>query len=196
MFAIDHILISNDLLDAEFSCNLGACHGGCCVQGEAGAPLEADERAQLEEVLPRVRKYLSPEALRIIDEKGVWEEIEPGHYVTTCVNNAECVFVTYEGTVAKCAIQRAYLEGRVDFPKPISCHLYPIRVQRYGEVEVLNYEQIELCAPGRKFGARCGVDLADYLREPLIRKYGETWYERFQEIRRARREVVFGVIRE
>lgn len=196
MFAIDHILISNDLLDAEFSCNLGACHGGCCVQGEAGAPLEADERAQLEEVLPRVRKYLSPEALRIIDEKGVWEEIEPGHYVTTCVNNAECVFVTYEGTVAKCAIQRAYQEGRVDFPKPISCHLYPIRVQRYGEVEVLNYEQIELCAPGRKFGARCGVDLADYLREPLIRKYGETWYERFQEIRRARREVVFGVIRE
>jgi hypothetical protein len=196
MFAVDDILISNDLLDAEFSCNLGACLGGCCVQGEAGAPLEADERAQLEAVLPRVRKYLSPEALRTIDEKGVWEEIEPEHYVTTCVDNAECVFVMYEGPVAKCAIQKAYQEGRVDFPKPISCHLYPIRVQRYGDIEVLNYEQIALCDPGRKYGARCGVDLADYLREPLIRKYGEAWYEQFQEIRRARKEIVFDVVRE
>jgi len=147
-------------------------------------------------VLPRVRKYLSPEALRTIDEKGVWEEIEPEHYVTTCVDNAECVFVMYEGPVAKCAIQKAYQEGRVDFPKPISCHLYPIRVQRYGDIEVLNYEQIALCDPGRKYGAQCGVDLADYLREPLIRKYGEAWYEQFQEIRRARKEIVFDVVRE
>lgn len=181
MFAVDNILISDELLDAPFSCNLGACLGGCCVQGDAGAPLEPDERADLERVFPRVRKYLRPEALRVIEEDGLWEETHPGHYATTCVDNAECVFVTYEGRVAKCAIQKAYAEGRVDFPKPISCHLYPIRIQRVGEFDTLNYDQIPLCNPARKQGCRSGIQVADYLREPLVRKYGEAWYEKFRK---------------
>src|SRR5690606_27849501 len=101
-------------------------------------------------------------------------------YVTTCVDGAECVFVTYDGPVAKCAIQKAFWEGRVDFEKPISCHLYPIRIQRYGEVEVVNYERIELCDPGRAHGSCSGTQLADFLRAPLVRKYGEAWYEAFR----------------
>lgn len=180
MFAVDNILVSDELLDAPFACNLGACLGGCCVQGEAGAPLEPDERAELERVLPRVRKYLRREALDVIEAEGVWEESAPGHYTTTCVGGAECVFVIYEGPVAKCAIQKAYREGRVDFEKPISCHLYPIRVQAFGEFEALNYEQIELCSPGRKYGSRTGTQLVDFLRAPLVRKYGEAWYDRFR----------------
>ncbi|QXD16871.1 DUF3109 family protein [Rhodocaloribacter litoris] len=180
MFAVDHILISDDLLDAPFSCLLGACRGGCCVHGESGAPLEPGERALLEAALPRVRKYLTPEALAVIERDGVWEEVEPGAYATTCVDGAACVFVTYDGPVAKCALQKAYLAGRIDFPKPISCHLFPVRVQTYGDIEVLNYEQVPLCEAARKHGRRHNVQLVDFLREPLVRKYGMDWYEKFR----------------
>lgn len=190
MFVVGNVLISDELLDAPFACNLGACQGGCCVQGDAGAPLEPDERERLEAVLPRVRKYLRPEALEVIDARGVWEEVAPDQYATTCVDGAECVFVTYEGPVAKCAIQKAFREGRVDFEKPISCHLFPVRVQRYGELETLNYEQIALCDPARKQGRRQHVQLADFLRAPLVRKYGEAWYEEFRQACEARRAVL------
>jgi hypothetical protein len=187
MFVVDHVLVSDELLDAPFSCNLGACRGACCVQGDSGAPLEPEEREEVEKVLPRVRQYLRPEALRVIDREGVWEEIAPGRYATTCVGEAECVFVTYDGPVAKCAIQKAFFEGRVDFEKPISCHLFPIRVQDYGDLEVLNYEQISLCDPARKHGQRTGMQAADYLRRPLVRRYGEDWYERFRDACESRR---------
>lgn len=190
MFAVDHILVSDELLDAPFACNLGACLGGCCVQGDAGAPLEPEERAELERVFPKVKKYLRPEALRVIEEEGLWEETQPGRYATTCVGKAECVFVTYEGPIAKCAIQKAYFEGRVDFPKPVSCHLYPIRIQHFGDFDTLNYEQIPLCNPARKQGCRSGMQVVDYLREPLVRKYGKAWYEKFRETVGARREAL------
>lgn len=190
MFAVDHILVSDEVLWAPFACNLGACNGGCCVEGDSGAPLELAEREALERALPRVRKYLRPEALDVIDAKGVWEETEPGQYATTCVDNAECVFVTYEGPVAKCALQRAHAEGRIDFPKPISCHLYPIRVQKYGTMEALNYEQIPLCEGGRTNGCRLDVQLSDFLREPLTRRYGPEWYEKFRAACADRREAL------
>ena len=187
MFVVDPILVSDELVDAPFTCQLSACLGGCCVQGEAGAPLEPEERAALEAVLPVVRDRLRPEALAVIEAHGVWEETAPGHYVTTCVNGAECVFVQYEGAVAKCAIQQAYREGTVSFEKPISCHLFPIRVHTYGEVETLNYEQIDLCDPACTFGARTGMQLVDFLKPPLVRKYGEAWYEAFRAACEARR---------
>lgn len=190
MFAVDNILISDELLDAPFACNLGACRGGCCVQGDAGAPLEPDERAELERALPKVWKYLPPEARAVIDGRGVWEEVEPGRYATTCVGAGACVFVTYEGPVAKCALQKAYLEGRIDFPKPVSCHLYPVRTETYGTYEVLNYEQIPLCDPARTWGCRSGVQLVDFLRAPLVRKYGQAWYEKFVQTCEARREAL------
>ncbi len=180
MFVVDDKLVSDAVADAAFACNLGACHGACCVQGDSGAPLEPEERAELERILPRVRKYLRPEALAVIDAQGVWEETDPGEYAIPCIDDAACVFVIYEGPVAKCAIQQAYADGRIDFPKPVSCHLYPIRVEHYGGHEVLNYEQIDICAPGRAFGRRRQIWLEDYLREPLIRKYGAAWYEAFR----------------
>jgi hypothetical protein len=190
MFAVGNILVSDELLDAPFACNLGACLGGCCVQGDAGAPLDSEERADLEAVLPVVRKYLRPEALAVIAEKGAWEETAPGHFSTTCVERAECVFVTYDGPVAKCAIQKAYREGQIDYEKPVSCHLYPIRIETVGDYDTINYERIDLCAPGVKFGRKAGIQLADVLREPLIRKYGEAWYDEFKRVLEARREAV------
>lgn len=190
MFAVDNILVSDDFLEARFACNLGACLGACCVQGDSGAPVEADERQRLEEVLPIVRKDLRPEALEVIEEKGVWEEVAPKKYATTCVGSAECVFVTYDGPVAKCAIQKAFQEGKTDFEKPISCHLYPIRISDHGEMEALNYEQIGICRPGRRNGARNGILLVDFLEEPLTRKYGPDWYARFRKTIDERREIL------
>lgn len=191
MFAIDHTLISDAVLDAPFACNLGACHGACCVQGESGAPLEPEERSALERALSRVRKYLRPEALAVIGERGVWEEDEPGHYATTCVDGAECVFVTYEGPVAKCALQKAYAEGRIDFEKPLSCHLYPIRVEQVGEFEVLNYEHATpMCDPAVACGLKQDTQLVDFLRTPLVRKYGEAWYNKLHGAWTERRDLL------
>lgn len=190
MFAIQEILISDHVVDAPFACNLGACLGGCCVQGDSGAPLEEEEVEIIDQILPRVQKYLRPEALRVIDEQGAWERRKQGGYATSCVDGAECVFVTYEGNVAKCAIERAYREGRIDFPKPISCHLYPIRIERYGDIEALNYEEISLCDPARASGCSMGIQLSDFLREPLTRKYGAEWYEEFRRTCDERREAI------
>ena len=181
MFVVGDALISDALLDAPFACNLGACLGACCVQGESGAPLEPEERAALEAIVPRVRKYLRPEALAVIDRDGVWEETDSGGYAIPCVADAECVFVTYDGPIAKCAIQKAHLAGRVDFPKPISCHLFPVIVETMGEYQVLNYEQVSLCDPARRHGRRHEIQLVDVLREALTRKFGEAWYAAFRE---------------
>lgn len=190
MFAVDNVLISDDLLDAPFSCNLGACHGACCVQGESGAPLEPEETVALDRLLPIVLADLRPEARAVIAERGAWEEIAPGEYATTCVDRAECVFVTYDGPVAKCALQKAHLAGKVDFPKPISCHLFPIRVEDFGEVDALNYEQVGLCTSAVRKGRRNGVQLHDFLQEPLVRKYGEAWYRKFRDACEERRELL------
>ncbi len=172
MFVVDNILISDDLVDAVFACNLSACRGACCVEGDSGAPLEESECAELEKILPIVRDKLRPEALQIIEQHGVWEKTSSGDLATTCVDSSECVFVRYDGPIAKCSIQEAHWAGKTTFAKPISCHLYPIRVIDLGEFDALNYEQIDLCAPAIKNGVKHGVYLSDYLEEPLVRKYG------------------------
>ncbi len=182
------VLVSDDLVDAPFCCNLAACRGACCVQGDSGAPLDASERERLEEALPAVRSYLRPEALRVIEEDGVWEEVGREQYATTCVDGKECVFVSYDGPIARCALQQAYTDGRIDFPKPISCHLFPVRVESLGDVDALNYEQVPLCAPAVGMGRRMHLALYDFLREPLIRKYGEGWYGAFREACEKRKE--------
>ncbi len=190
MFAVGNVLVTDEVLNAPFACHLGACNGGCCVQGDSGAPLAPEERQELEKILPVVRNDLRTEAIAVIEKDGVWEEIEPQQYATTCVNDAECVFVTYDGPIAKCAIEKAYFEGRISFRKPISCHLYPLRAERYGDVDALNYEQIPLCKPAIKNGAENNIQLLDFLREPLVRKYGEAWYEQFRLACEERREAL------
>ena len=196
MFAVDHVLISDAFLDAPFACDLGRCRGACCVHGDRGAPLEPEERAELEAALPVVRARLRPEALRVIAGEGVWEGDDAEGYATTTVAGRECVFVVYDGRVAKCALQEAYHAGRLAFEKPISCHLYPIRIERYGEgpeaVEVLNYEENELCRPAVACGLRGGVQAAEFLRPPLTRRYGADWYARFLDAWRARRATLGG----
>jgi len=189
MVVVDNILVSDELVEASFTCNLSACLGACCVQGDSGAPLEPAERKHLEDVFPIVREKLRPEALEVIESKGVWEKTTSGEYAATCVGTSECVFVRYDRHVAKCTIQEAYLAGNTTFEKPVSCHLYPIRVTDLGDFDALNYEQIEICKPGVKSGVKHGTFLSDYLEKPLVRKYGSDWYARFREACYKRRHV-------
>jgi len=189
---VGNILISDDVVNAPFSCNLGACKGACCVQGDSGAPLEPEELEAVENALEVVRPTLRKEALAVIDAQGAWEETNPGYYATTCVGDAECVFVVYDGSVAKCSIQKAFHEGKLDFEKPISCHLYPIRIEDLGDYEALNYETASMCAPAIPHGKRTGMLLPNFLRDPLVRKYGESWYRDFVDACEARREMLFG----
>ena len=191
MFAVGPVLASDDLVDAAFSCDLGACRGACCVDGERGAPLEPQELELIEGALRVLEPELRPEARATVAREGGWEGTERSGFATTTVDDRECVFVVYERGVATCAIQRAFHAGRLDWEKPISCHLYPIRVERYGEgddaLEVLNYERIDVCRPGRAHGRRSGVALARMLERPLTRRYGADWYARFLQAWRDRR---------
>ncbi len=187
---VDNILISDDVVSAQFSCNLGACRGACCVQGTSGAPLEADEIEHVDRALELLRDELRPAARRVTEAKGAWEDIPGAGPATTCVGGAECVFVVFDGPVAKCAIQKAWIEGRTDWIKPVSCHLYPIRIDDLGDMELVNYERMDMCLPGVAQGRRDGMYLSDYLEAPLTRKYGANWYTRFQAACRDRRDAI------
>lgn len=194
MFAVDHVLVSDALLDAPFCCALSACKGGCCVEGDRGAPLLPEERDELERALPIVGPRLRPEAHEVIGREGVWEGNDREGYATTTVGGRECVFVVYRKGIALCALQEAYRQGKLAWEKPISCHLYPIRVETYGEgesrVEVLNVESIEMCAPAIPHGRRMGLQLAEFLARPLERRYGAEWVARFREALAERREIL------
>ncbi len=191
MFAVDHILIADSVLEASFACQLQACRGACCVQGAAGAPLEPGERFVLEALVPTLRSTLRPEAQALIASHGPWEKVGTDRYAIRCTPEGACVFAVYdEAGIARCAIQQAYEQGRIDFPKPISCHLYPLRVERRHGLEILHYEKISLCDAARTHGARCGIALVDFLEEPLVRRYGRAWYERFWTLWTERRQLL------
>ena len=190
MFVVDDILVSDEIALEPFCCNLGRCRGACCVQGDSGAPLDESELAQLDDVIPVTRKYMSAEALHLVDADGCWEDRGDGKYATRCLDTGECVFVTYDGDVARCAIQKAHEKGKASFPKPISCHLFPIRVENYGTYEVINYEWAAICDPARIAGRQSNTLMTTFLREPLVRKYGFEWFEKFQDACAERREVL------
>ncbi|MCB9742661.1 MAG: DUF3109 family protein [Alphaproteobacteria bacterium] len=175
MFAVDDVLISDTLVEARFSCDLGACRGACCVIGDRGAPLLAQERADMERAAEALAPSLRPEAQAVLAERGAWEEVEPGRYATTCVGDAECVFVVYERGVALCAIQRARQAGQLEVEKPVSCALFPIRVRDLGELWALNLEPIAECAPGHAQGEAEGLNVVEFLQGPLTRRFGEAF---------------------
>ena len=178
MLQIQDTIISLDLLDEYFACDLSVCKGICCVEGDAGAPVEESEIACLEKVLPAVWDDLSPEAKKVIEKQGVVYRDREGEFVTSIVDGADCVFTCYdENSYCKCAIEKAFREGKTDFYKPISCHLYPVRVARYKGFRAVNYHRWQLCNAATILGKKQGVKVYQFLKEPLIRKFGEEWYE-------------------
>ncbi len=182
MIQIDDTLISLDLLDQFFICDLGACKGACCVEGDAGAPLEKEEFDLLTDLLPIVWDDLSPKAKELIKKQGVGYMDDDGEMVTSIVDGKDCVFTCYDGEgVCKCAIEKAYREGRTTFYKPISCHLYPVRVAKYNKFTAVNYHRWRICRAGEVLGKKENVRIYQFLKEPLIRKFGEEWYKALEE---------------
>ncbi len=184
MIIIDDILISDEILDEEFVCNLEKCKGGCCVDGDAGAPLNKDELKKVKEVYKLIKNEMTPEAQAEIKRVGTHTTDEDFGYVTPAVNGGICVYgYTDPAGIVKCLIEKAYLEGKTDFKKPISCHLYPIRETKNHNYIALNYQPRQLlCAPACSFGKKLGVKVYEFLKEPLIRKYGEDFYRAIEQV--------------
>ena len=178
MLQIEDTIISFDLLDEVFVCDLSVCKGSCCIEGEAGAPVEESEIASLEKALPVIWDDLSPKAKKVIEKQGVVYLDINGEFVTSIVNGADCVFTFYdENGCCKCAIEKAFNEGKTDFYKPVSCHLYPVRVTRHKDFRAVNYHRWHICKAAVSLGKKQGVKVYQFLKEPLIRKFGKEWYE-------------------
>ncbi|MDR2805347.1 MAG: DUF3109 family protein [Dysgonamonadaceae bacterium] len=171
-------IISEEILEEYFLCDLTACKGICCVDGDAGAPVEASEVSALNAVLPVVWNDLSPEAQALIEKQGVVYPDEDGEYVTSIVAGKDCVFTCYDADgICRCAIEKAFRAGKTDFYKPISCHLYPVRVATYKGFRAVNYHRWSVCRTAKVWGKKKQVRAYQFLKEPLIRKFGEEWYE-------------------
>ena len=182
MIQIDDKLISEDLFSEEFVCNLAKCKGICCVDGDAGAPLDEDETKILDEIYPKIKSYLRPEGIQAIEEQGTYTLDFEGDLVTPLVNNAECAYVIFdEKGYTKCAIEKAYEDGVIDWQKPISCHLYPIRITEYSNFSAINYHEWDICSDACTLGKELGVKVYQFLKKPLIRKYGEEFYQTLSE---------------
>lgn len=187
MLEIGGHLVSEELIKENFICNLEKCKGACCIEGDSGAPLNEDELAILEDIYPKVKPYMTPKGIEAIEQQGTYVKDFEGDYTTTCVDvNKECAYVTWENGITKCAIEKAYEEGVIDWKKPISCHLYPIRLTQYPEFDMLHYDRWSICAPACSFGSQHQVRVYQFLKEPLIRKYGQDWYDELEENVRAR----------
>lgn len=180
MFIIDNVRVEERAAQERFACDLVKCKGACCtIPGGRGAPLADAELAEIRRALPAAMKYLPEEHRRAIRESG-WFEGEAGNYVTTCVQDRACVFVYYEKDIARCSLERAYLDGETQWRKPLSCHLFPIRISTTVD-DLLQFETLRDCKPAHALGQRENIPLYLYLKEPLIRTYGEAWYEKFRE---------------
>ncbi len=183
MIEVGKVILSDDVKEQFFVCNLEKCKGACCVEGDLGAPLEEGELTLLEESYEAVKPYLMKEGIEAIEKQGKYVLDEDGEYSTTTIDGAECAYAVYDDRgILKCGIEQAFLEGKTDFKKPISCHLYPIRAKRYDEFEALNYDQWDICNPACDFGKELGVPVYKFLKDPLIRKYGESWYRELESV--------------
>lgn len=178
MLQIGDAIVSGELLEKRFVCDLEKCRGACCVEGDSGAPLEEDELKILDKIYPKVAPFLSEEGRASIEKYGRYVIDDDGEYVTPLVNgDMECAYTIFQNGVAKCGIEKAYEEGKIKFKKPISCHLYPIRINKLRSGEALNYHKWDLCKAACALGKKLDVPVYLFLKEPLIRKYGKKWFK-------------------
>jgi len=181
MVLIGNALVSIDLFEQKFLCNPSKCKGMCCVEGVAGAPVEKEESGIMARIIPKIKPYLRPEGWQAIEEQGPVVTDNDGDLVTPLVNNEECAYAIFEDGIAKCAIEKAYFENQVDFRKPISCHLYPIRIKEMDNLEALNYHEWDICRSAVRYGRKQGVPVYRFVKDALIRRYGEDWYKELEE---------------
>lgn len=181
MIKIEDKLVADDIIENDFVCNLSACKGACCVKGDAGAPVEEAEEQILEEIYSEVKPYLRDEGINAIEEQGKTVRSSFDELETPLVNGEECAYVTFDdqGT-ALCGIEKAYRDGKINFKKPISCELYPIRLTKLTSVVALNYDRWNICDPACRLGDELQVPIYKFAREALVRKFGEQWYQKLE----------------
>jgi len=181
MIVIDRTIVSDDLLDKEFVCALDKCKGACCVEGDSGAPLELEETEILERIFEDVKPYMLREGIESVKKFGTWLIDSDGDLVTPLVRGVkQCAYVFFENGIAKCAIERAHAEGKTDFRKPVSCHLYPVRITKHTDYDAVNYNRWDICSPACKNGKELGLAVYEFVKEALIRKYGIEWYQQLE----------------
>ncbi|MDR0972052.1 MAG: DUF3109 family protein [Bacteroidales bacterium] len=178
MFVVGKCIVSEDIKDIKFCCDIPKCKGSCCIEGDCGAPLKKQEIKTIEEILPIIKPYIKKESWDIIEQRGFFEKFPSQDIATSIINGKDCVFLFYdEKKIAKCAIEKAFEEGKIPFKKPISCHLYPLRVQDYGEFLAINYHKWSVCKDALVKGKKEDKALYKILEEPLKRAFGKKWYE-------------------
>jgi len=176
MIIVGQTLVSEDIADVRFACDCASCLGSCCVEGDAGAPLLESEIEELKNNISEIIPYMRPEGIEVINNIGVYESDLEGVKGTPLVNKKECAFVVFRGKMATCAIEKAWEQKKIKFQKPISCHLYPIRIIDYTDFDAVNYHKWDICKKALINGRENNIHLFEFLKNPLIRKYGEDWY--------------------
>ncbi|SMO46815.1 DUF3109 family protein [Gracilimonas mengyeensis] len=181
MFKVKNTILSDDIATARFACDIPRCKGACCVVGDAGAPVAKSEIPVLHKAFRVLKNELRPEAVKVAEEEGVVLGTQKSGYELATVETEECIFVQYdENEVAYCAIQKAFFEGRFGWEKPISCHLFPVRLKRMAGFDYANFEYVPtLCSAACEKGKKEDIGLAEFLEKPLTRRYGEEWYREF-----------------
>lgn len=187
MLIVGNVLVSEELIDKCFCCDIAKCKGACCVDGDLGAPITPEEVTEIEDYYPDFQKYMTEEGVAVVENGGTFVFTGGDSFDTPLMaSNNACAFVCFEDGIAKCAIEKCFRNGEIPFRKPISCYLYPIRVSRVGEYEALNYDHWSICKTAVENGNRLKLPVYQFLQEPLIAKYGEEWYAELEEMVRIR----------
>ncbi|HMB41103.1 MAG TPA: DUF3109 family protein [Balneolaceae bacterium] len=183
MIRVQDVILSEDIATAKFACDITKCKGACCVVGDAGAPVDREEIPVLNKAFKKLKDKLDPEALRIVECEGVVQGDSQSGFQISCIDTGECIFVEKKDNgVATCAIQNAYYRGEFSWEKPISCHLYPVRLKKIAGFEYANFEYIpNLCSAGCENGEAEGTRLYEFLEKSLTRRYGEAWYKELKK---------------
>ncbi|MCC6721410.1 MAG: DUF3109 family protein [Bacteroidia bacterium] len=183
MLIVGSALVSEDIIEKSFVCDIKKCLGKCCVEGDRGAPLLENEIDLIAKNIENIIPFMDCEGIELLNNKGFFEiDTADNEYVTTCRQNGSCVFAVFENNIAACAIEKAFENNKSDFKKPISCHLYPVRVSKYGEYTVFNYNQWDICSSACSNGDNLNIKIYQFLKDSLIRKMGNEWYNELEQI--------------
>lgn len=183
MVIVQDKLISDEVIQEQFLCQLDACKGACCWEGDMGAPLEDEEMSTLIQIYDDIKPFLRPEGIKAIEEQGLFVKQDVNEYGTTLINDRDCAYLTFEENgIAKCGIEKAYEAGVVDFQKPVSCHLYPVRVSKNEKTgfEAMNYDRWDICSAACSAGKKASLPVYKFVKTAIIRKYGEAFYEELE----------------
>ena len=184
MIQLEDKIISRDLFTEHFFCHLEKCKGNCCVYGDSGAPLEEDETVLLEKYLAGIKLHMRAEGIRAVGEHGAWVTDDDGEKVTPLVENEECAYALFEDGIARCAIEQAFVEGDIPIQKPVSCHLYPVRISRLNNGLALNYHRWTICEPARVLGKMKNIPVFRFVKDALIRAFGKGFYDDMESVYR------------